>query len=67
VYAFKRSKNGQTVTVIVNLDNNQQWIQAVGDRVLTGAEKTFVSSPLNIKHIGQGMPLAPWGYVVIVE
>jgi glycosidase len=67
VYAFKRSKNGQTVTVIVNLDNKQHWIQAVGDRVLTGAEKTFVSSPVSIKHIGQGMPLAPWGYVVIVD
>jgi glycosidase len=67
VYAFKRSKDGQTVTVIVNLDNNQQWIQAVGDRALTGAEKTFVSSPVSVKHIGQGMPLAPWGYVVIVE
>jgi hypothetical protein len=26
VYAFKRSKNGQTVTVIVNLDNKQHWI-----------------------------------------
>jgi glycosidase len=67
VYAFKRSKNGQTVTVIVNLDNKQHWIQAVGDRVLTGAEKTFVSSPVIIKHIGQGIPLAPWGYVVIVD
>jgi glycosidase len=67
VYAFKRSKNGQTVTVIVNLDNKQHWIQAVGDRVLTGAEKTFVSSPVSIKHIGQGVPLAPWGYVVIVD
>ena len=55
------------MTVIVNLDNNQQWIQAVGDRALTGAEKTFVSSPVSVKHIGQGMPLAPWGYVVIVE
>jgi hypothetical protein len=53
--------------VIVNLDNNQQWIQAVGDRVFTGNEKTYVTSPVSIKHIGQGMPLAPWGYVVIVD
>jgi hypothetical protein len=67
IYAFKRTSEGQTVTVIVNLSSKQQWIQAVGDRVLTGTEKTYVKSPVTIKHIGLGMPLDGWGYTVIVD
>ena len=67
IYAFRRSSEGQTVTVIVNLSSKQQWIQAVGDRSLDGTEKTYVKSPVMIKHIGQGMPLDPWGYAVFVD
>jgi glycosidase len=67
IYAFRRSSEGQTVTVIVNLSSKQQWIQAVGDRSLDGTEKTYVKSPVTIKHIGQGMPLDPWGYAVFVD
>jgi glycosidase len=67
IYAFRRSSEGQTVTVIVNLSSKQQWIQAVGDRSLDGTEKTYVKSPVTIKHIGQGMPLDAWGYAVIVD
>jgi hypothetical protein len=39
----------------------------VGDRTLNGTEKTYVKSPVTIKHIGQGMPLDPWGYAVFVD
>ena len=67
IYAFRRSSEGQTVTVIVNLSSKQQWIQSVGDRTLDGTEKTYVKSPVMIKHIGQGMPLDPWGYAVFVD
>ncbi len=67
IYAFRRTSEGQTVTVIVNLSSKQQWIQAVGDRSLDGTEKTYVKSPVTIKHIGQGMPLDAWGYAVIVN
>jgi glycosidase len=67
IYAFRRTSQGQTVTVIVNLSSKQQWIQAVGDRSLDGTEKTYVKSPVMIKHIGQGMPLDAWGYAVIVD
>jgi len=67
IYAFRRTGEGQTVTVIVNLSSKQQWIQSVGDRTLNGTEKTYVKSPVTIKHIGQGMPLDPWGYAVIVD
>ena len=67
IYAFRRTGEGQTVTVIVNLSSKQQWIQAVGDRTLNGTEKTYVKSPVTIKHIGQGMPLDPWGYAVFVD
>ena len=71
VYAFRRTnlrtKNGKSVTVIVNLDSTQQWIQAIGDRVLDGTEATYVASPTNIKHLGLGRPIGPWGYVVIVD
>ena len=67
IYAFRRTSEGQTVTVIVNLSNKQQWIQSVGDRTLDGTEKTYVKSPVMIKHIGQGMPLDPWGYAVFVD
>jgi len=67
IYAFRRTSEGQTVTVIVNLSSKQQWIQAVGDRTLDGTEKTYVKSPVMIKHIGQGMPLDAWGYAVIVD
>ena len=67
IYAFRRTSEGQTVTVIVNLSSKQQWIQAVGDRSLDGTEKTYVKSPVMIKHIGQGMPLDAWGYAVIVD
>ena len=67
IYAFRRASEGQTVTVIVNLSSKQQWIQAVGDRTLDGTEKTYVKSPVMIKHIGQGMPLDAWGYAVIVD
>ena len=67
IYAFRRTSQGQTVTVIVNLSSKQQWIQAVGDRSLDGTEKTYVKSPVMIKHIGQGMPLDAWGYAVIVN
>ncbi|MFN5259979.1 MAG: alpha-amylase family glycosyl hydrolase [Bacteroidota bacterium] len=67
IYAFRRTSEGQTVTVIVNLSSKQQWIQAVGDRSLDGTEKTYVKSPVTIKHIGQGMPLDDWGYAVIVN
>ena len=67
IYAFRRTSEGQTVTVIVNLSSKQQWIQAVGDRTLDGTEKTYVKSPVMIKHIGQGMPLDAWGYAVIVN
>jgi glycosidase len=67
IYAFRRTSEGQTVTVIVNLSSKQQWIQAVGDRTLDGTEKTYVKSPVTIKHIGQGMPLDAWGYAVIVD
>jgi len=67
IYAFRRTGEGQTVTVIVNLSSKQQWIQSVGDRTLNGTEKTYVKSPVTIKHIGQGMPLDAWGYAVIVN
>jgi glycosidase len=67
IYAFRRTGEGQTVTVIANLSSKQQWIQAVGDRTLNGTEKTYVKSPVMIKHIGQGMPLDPWGYAVFVD
>ena len=67
IYAFRRTSEGQTVTVIVNLSSKQQWIQAVGDRTLNGTEKTYVKSPVTIKHIGQGMPLDAWGYAVITD
>ena len=67
IYAFRRTSEGQTVTVIVNLSSKQQWIQAIGDRTLDGTEKTYVKSPAMIKHIGQGMPLDAWGYAVIVD
>ncbi|MFN5546301.1 MAG: alpha-amylase family glycosyl hydrolase [Bacteroidota bacterium] len=67
IYAFRRTGEGQTVTVIVNLSSKQQWIQSVGDRTLNGTEKTYVKSPVTIKHIGQGMPLDAWGYAVIVD
>ena len=67
IYAFRRTSEGQTVTVIVNLSSKQQWIQSVGDRTLIGTEKTYVKSPVTIKHIGQGMPLDAWGYAVIVD
>ena len=67
IYAFRRTSQGQTVTVIANLSNKQQWIQSVGDRTLNGTEKTYVKSPVTIKHIGQGMPLDPWGYAVFVD
>jgi glycosidase len=67
IYAFRRTSEGQTVTVIVNLSGKQQWIQAVGDRTLDGTEKTYVKSPVMIKHIGQGMPLDAWGYAVIAD
>ena len=67
IYAFRRTGEGQTVTVIVNLSSKQQWIQSVGDRTLNGNEKTYVKSPVTIKHIGQGMPLDAWGYAVIVD
>ncbi|MFN5414891.1 MAG: alpha-amylase family glycosyl hydrolase [Bacteroidota bacterium] len=67
IYAFRRTSEGQTVTVIVNLSSKQQWIQAIGDRTLNGTEKTYVKSPVTIKHIGQGMPLDAWGYAVIVN
>ena len=71
VYAFRRTnlrtKNGKSVTVIVNLDSTQQWIQAIGDRALDGTEATYVASPTNIKHLGLGRPIGPWGYVVIVD
>jgi glycosidase len=67
IYAFRRTSQGQTVTVIANLSNKQQWIQSVGDRTLDGTEKTYVKSPVMIKHIGQGMPLDPWGYAVFVD
>jgi glycosidase len=67
IYAFRRTGEGQTVTVIVNLSNKQQWIQSVGDRTLNGTEKTYVKSPVMIKHIGQGMPLDSWGYAVFVD
>ena len=67
IYAFRRASEGQTVTVIVNLSSKQQWIQSVGDRTLNGTEKTYVKSPVTIKHIGQGMPLDPWGYAVFVD
>ena len=67
IYAFRRTGEGQTVTVIVNLSSKQQWIQSVGDRTLNGTEKTYVKSPVTIKHIGQGMPLDDWGYAVIVN
>ncbi|MFN6046918.1 MAG: alpha-amylase family glycosyl hydrolase [Bacteroidota bacterium] len=67
IYAFRRASEGQTVTVIVNLSSKQQWIQAIGDRTLNGTEKTYVKSPVMIKHIGQGMPLDAWGYAVIVD
>ncbi len=67
IYAFRRTSQGQTVTVIVNLSSKQQWIQSVGDRTLNGTEKTYVKSPVTIKHIGQGMPLDPWGYAVFVD
>jgi hypothetical protein len=67
IYAFRRTSEGQTVTVIANLSNKQQWIQSVGDRTLDGTEKTYVKSPVMIKHIGQGMPLDPWGYAVFVD
>jgi glycosidase len=67
IYAFRRTGEGQTVTVIVNLSSKQQWIQSVGDRTLNGNEKTYVKSPVTIKHIGQGMPLDPWGYAVFVD
>ena len=67
IYAFRRTSEGRTVTVIVNLSSKQQWIQAVGDRTLDGTEKTYVKSPVMIKHIGQGMPLDAWGYAVIVD
>ena len=67
IYAFRRTSEGQTVTVIVNLSSKQQWIQSVGDRTLNGTEKTYVKSPVTIKHIGQGMPLDAWGYAVIVD
>ncbi len=67
IYAFRRTSEGQTVTVIVNLSSKQQWIQAVGNRTLDGTEKTYVKSPVTVKHIGQGMPLDAWGYAVIVD
>ena len=67
IYAFRRTSQGQTVTVIANLSNKQQWIHSVGDRTLDGTEKTYVKSPVMIKHIGQGMPLDPWGYAVFVD
>jgi len=67
IYAFRRTGEGQTVTVIVNLSSKQQWIQSVGDRTLNGTEKTYVKSPVTIKHIGQGMPLDAWGYAVITD
>ena len=67
IYAFRRTGEGQTVTVIVNLSSKQQWIQSVGDRTLNGNEKTYVKSPVTIKHIGQGMPLDAWGYAVITD
>mgnify|MGYP003340510765 FL=1 len=67
IFAFKRSKFGQSITVIVNLSNQQQWIQAVGDRNLDGTEKAYVSAPVAIKSIGQGMPIAPWGYTILVD
>jgi len=67
IYAFRRNSRGQTVTVIVNLSGKQQWIQAIGDCTLDGTEKTYVKSPVTIKHIGQGMPMDGWGYAVIVD
>lgn len=67
VYAFKRTKDGKSVTVIVNLNNKQQWIQAVGDRTLNGTEKGYVQSTVMIKFTGIGMPLDPWGYIVLVD
>ena len=67
VCAFRRTKNGKSVTVIVNLDSTQQWIQAIGDRALDGTEATYVASPTNIKHLGLGRPIGPWGYVVILD
>jgi bifunctional N-acetylglucosamine-1-phosphate-uridyltransferase/glucosamine-1-phosphate-acetyltransferase GlmU-like protein len=55
------------VTVIVNLDSTQQWIQAIGDRALDGTESTYVASPVTIKHLGLGRPIGPWGYAVIID
>jgi glycosidase len=67
LYAYRRTKNGKSVTVIVNLDSTQQWIQAIGDRALDGTESTYVASPVTIKHLGLGRPIGPWGYAVIID
>ena len=61
VYAFFREKDGNKITVIINLSKHKQFV--ISDVNISGTE-VFSKSKKEIK-TGDKVELAPWSYLIV--